>query len=64
MSKKIKNSYQDVYERLHIPINLETTAEDAELMIKQLGLIYNTFGNVIKDVTKLLSLKYPPTKIG
>lgn len=31
-------------------------------MMTQLGLLYNTFGHVIKDVTKLLSFKYPSTK--
>lgn len=60
MSKSnIKNSYQDVYDRLNIKINAQTTPQEAEQIIRHLGLLYNTLGNVMKDVTKLLSLKYP-----
>ena len=53
------NPYQTLYRKRNIRVGTHSNVEDAEDLLRQLGFIYNPLGEVMKDVTKLLSYKYP-----
>lgn len=54
----MQNPYSELYQSLNLKIAPETSSEEAESLIRQLGLLYNTIGVVMKDVTRVLGYRY------
>lgn len=52
-----QNPYEDIYRRAKI-LTSEIKKEEAEELVRHLGLIYNTFGIVIKDFIKIVARKF------
>ncbi len=54
----IPNPYSDIYLKNKINIGPQTSKHEAELLIRELGLLYNTLGMILKDASKILSFKF------
>ena len=59
-----ENLYLEVYQRLNLGQGPETSDQDAEEIIRQLGHMYNTLGMVIKDFVKTVKPKKRTKEIG
>ena len=59
------NKYQEIYSQRQVPISEITNQKEAEKIATQLGFMYNALGLIIKDIIKLLAIKYSnPEKEG
>ena len=48
-----------IYYSMNIKIHEDITREAAENVVKQIGYMHNAIGHVFKDLTKILSYKFP-----
>lgn len=53
------NPYIMIYYSMNIKIHEDITREAAENVVKQIGYMHNAIGHVFKDLTKILSYKFP-----
>ena len=58
----MSNPYEQLYRSRVHAISPVFEMKDAEEMATQMSLIYNTFGNALKDLVKLLSILYSNQK--
>lgn len=54
----IANPYENLYRTVKPCISLATTKLEAEEVVRHLGLLYNTFGSMMKDLIKIVALRY------
>ena len=57
-SLQIANPYEILYREMKPCISMTTTKLEAEEVVRHLGLLYNTFGIIMKDLIKIVAIRY------
>jgi len=52
------NPYDGIYQKMRPIIGRNTTKDEAEDLVRHLGLLYNTLGRMMKDLIKVVGSKY------
>jgi len=52
------NPYDGIYLKMRPIIDRNTTKDEAEDLVRHLGLLYNTLGHMMKDLIKVVGSKY------
>lgn len=57
-NNSVPNPYLTIYRSYNLRADRNTQKSDAEAIARQLGLLYNTFGEVTKDFVNIIKYRF------